>query len=96
MRPAHVAAGTFRGPVRLMAQLAQLLHTVRRCGKGLKPGKHHVGCSGGKAAPRQAKRQRVSTVARNAGDCSERLVQPGPGSVRRAARSVACSCWDSA
>ena len=30
-----------------------------KCGKELKPGKHHVGCSAGKSAPRQAaKRQR--------------------------------------
>ncbi|GAB4817997.1 hypothetical protein N2152v2_005043 [Parachlorella kessleri] len=30
-----------------------------KCGKDLKPGKHHVGCSAGKSAPRQAaKRQR--------------------------------------
>ncbi|WIA08222.1 hypothetical protein OEZ85_007670 [Tetradesmus obliquus] len=34
-----------------------------KCGKGLKPGKHHVGCSGGKAAPRQAKRQRQAAAA---------------------------------
>lgn len=31
-----------------------------KCNKTLKPGKHHVGCSGGKTAPRQAiKRSRV-------------------------------------
>lgn len=31
-----------------------------KCGKALKPGKHHVGCSAGKTAPRQAsKRSRV-------------------------------------
>jgi hypothetical protein len=30
-----------------------------KCGKDLRPGKHHVGCSAGKSAPRQAaKRQR--------------------------------------
>ncbi len=30
-----------------------------KCGKQLKPGKHHVGCSAGKSTPRQAaKRQR--------------------------------------
>lgn len=33
-----------------------------KCGKSLKPGKHHVGCSAGKSAPRQAsKRSRLST-----------------------------------
>lgn len=33
-----------------------------KCGKQLKPGKHHVGCSAGKTAPRQAnKRSRVSS-----------------------------------
>eukprot|EP00877_Chromochloris_zofingiensis_P013394 jgi/Chrzof1/8308/Cz03g05200.t1 len=32
-----------------------------KCGKALKPGKHHVGCSAGKTAPRQAsKRSRTS------------------------------------
>ncbi len=30
-----------------------------KCGKDLRPGKHHVGCAAGKSAPRQAaKRQR--------------------------------------
>lgn len=35
-----------------------------KCGKGLKPGKHHVGCSGGKAGARQkrAKAVRASCV----------------------------------
>lgn len=28
-----------------------------KCGKTLKPGKHHVGCSGGKTAPRQANKR---------------------------------------
>ncbi|KAG2485423.1 hypothetical protein HYH03_015805 [Edaphochlamys debaryana] len=35
-----------------------------KCGKTLKPGKHHVGCSGGKTAPRQVnKRSRPATEA---------------------------------
>lgn len=35
-----------------------------KCGKDLMPGKHHVGCSAGKSAPRQAaKRQRQVTVS---------------------------------
>lgn len=33
-----------------------------KCGKELKPGKHHVGCTAGKSAPRQAaKRQRYAS-----------------------------------
>ncbi|KAL4437085.1 hypothetical protein ABPG75_004224 [Micractinium tetrahymenae] len=42
-----------------------------KCGKDLRPGKHHVGCSAGKSAPRQAaKRQRqqqMSTTTESAG-----------------------------
>lgn len=42
-----------------------------KCGKDLRPGKHHVGCAAGKSAPRQAaKRQRqqqMSTTTESAG-----------------------------
>ncbi|EFN59000.1 expressed protein [Chlorella variabilis] len=35
-----------------------------KCGKDLRPGKHHVGCSAGKSAPRQAaKRQRQQQMS---------------------------------
>lgn len=38
-----------------------------KCGKGLKPGKHHVGCSGGKAGSRQSKRAKLAGNAAVAG-----------------------------
>lgn len=37
-----------------------------KCGKGLKPGKHHVGCSGGKAGARQNKRTKAVRPAKGA------------------------------
>lgn len=52
-----------------------------KCGKDLRPGKHHVGCAAGKSAPRQAaKRQR-----------QVRLGAPAPPSGQRllAARAIA-------
>lgn len=40
-----------------------------KCGKELKPGKHHVGCTAGKSAPRQAaKRQKQMSSTTETGD----------------------------
>lgn len=40
-----------------------------KCGKELKPGKHHVGCAGGKSAPRQAaKRRRMPPLSSSDAD----------------------------
>ena len=40
-----------------------------KCGKELKPGKHHVGCAAGKSAPRQAaKRRRVPPLSSSDAD----------------------------
>lgn len=40
-----------------------------KCGKELKPGKHHVGCTAGKSAPRQAaKRQKQVSTTTETGD----------------------------
>lgn len=70
-----------------------------KCGKELKPGKHHVGCTAGKSAPRQAaKRQRqMSTTTESEMDWQtttedtvhDGLVAADTGSWQRAVRRQA-------
>lgn len=60
-----------------------------KCGKDLKPGKHHVGCSAGKSAPRQAaKRQRQ--VRRRPGAWSSGVAAARHGGPALPRSSTAC------
>ncbi|KAF8072486.1 CIAO1 [Scenedesmus sp. PABB004] len=52
-----------------------------KCGKGLKPGKHHVGCAGGKSAPRAAKRSRQLAAANAALMAPETLGHHDPAAM---------------
>lgn len=45
-----------RGSGRERGHGTELTHCPK-CGKGLKPGKHHVGCAAGRTAPRQASKR---------------------------------------
>lgn len=56
--PDRRAPPDIRGSGKERGHGTELTHCPK-CGKGLKPGKHHVGCSGGKAGPRQTKRSRL-------------------------------------
>jgi hypothetical protein len=57
-RPIRRAPPDIRGSGKERGHGTELSHCPK-CGKGLKPGKHHVGCSGGKAGARQSKRSRL-------------------------------------
>ncbi|PSC75702.1 regulator of CO2-responsive genes isoform B [Micractinium conductrix] len=60
-----------------------------KCGKDLRPGKHHVGCSAGKSAPRQAakrQRQQMSTTTESAGLTTNTTEQTTTGSWELAVR----------
>jgi hypothetical protein len=65
-------------PINLLCTLhcagTELTHCPK-CGKALKPGKHHVGCSAGKSAPRQASKR-----SRMVSGCLQRfqMAQPRP------------------
>lgn len=68
-----------RGSGRERGHGTELTHCPK-CGKGLKPGKHHVGCAAGRTAPRQASKRSRSV---------SRSVSPGPAGWRRIARGAA-------
>jgi hypothetical protein len=65
-----------RGSGRERGHGTELTHCPK-CGKGLKPGKHHVGCAAGRTAPRQASKRSRSV---------SRCVRGGQGARREGPR----------
>jgi hypothetical protein len=60
-----------RGSGRERGHGTELTHCPK-CGKGLKPGKHHVGCAAGRTAPRQATKRSRSVSELGGGPSSPR------------------------